>query len=159
MGQQVEVLRSNGTWSRGYINGVHRGGPHPHLVIRFVNKTWKRVLISEVEANIRPHVGEEILESLLEPAGATPKARDDFGGADDDISDTELLRACVQWEQCWTACHEPAGATPRAPSAASSPQASAITPCARFSAIQAALEHANIALSLSQPQQQCCTAC
>ena len=69
-------------------------------LLRFVNKDWKRVLISEIEANIRPHAGEEILESLLEPAGATPKARDDFGGADDGISDTERLRACVQWEQC-----------------------------------------------------------
>ena len=67
VGLMVEVRRSNGTWSAGYINGVHKGGPQPHLVIRFVNKDWKRVLLTEVEANIRPHAGEAILESMLEP--------------------------------------------------------------------------------------------
>ena len=106
MGQLVDVLRGNSTRSSGYINAVHRGGPPPHLVIRYANRDWKRVLLSEVEANIRPNAGGEILESLFEPAGATPKANEDFGSADDDISDTELLRACVQWQQCSTACND-----------------------------------------------------
>ena len=54
VGQLVEVLRSNGTWSRGYILSVHTGGPQPYLVIRFViSKDWKRVSISEVGTKIR----------------------------------------------------------------------------------------------------------
>ena len=98
VGQLVQVLRTNGTWSTGYVNGVYIDVPEPHLVIRFANREWKRILVSDVEAKIRPNAGNEILEECFEPAGTAPKANPGFANDADELSDTDNLQACVQYQ-------------------------------------------------------------
>ena len=98
VGQMVDVLRSNGTWSTGYVNSFHIDVPKPHLVIRFPSREWKRILVCEIDANIRPNAGNEILEDCFEPADAAPKTYRDSLDDDDELSDTEYLRACTLYE-------------------------------------------------------------
>ena len=84
VGQQVEVLRTNNTWSTGYVNSIHSDAAEPHLVIRFPDRQWKRVLIREIEAKIRPSSGSKILEECFTPAGAAPEANQAFANNDDE---------------------------------------------------------------------------
>ena len=98
LGQHVEVLRTNGTWSTGYVNSVYTDVPEPHLVIRFQNRQWKRVLLREIEANIRSSAGSSILEECFAPAGAAPEAKQTFASDDDELSDTDYLQACAQYQ-------------------------------------------------------------
>ena len=67
------------------------------------SRECKRVLISNIEASIRPHPGEEILESCLEPAGATPTTVHDLADRDDEFSDTDLSLALKSIEDSWEA--------------------------------------------------------
>lgn len=93
-GQMVNVRRSDGSWQTGIVNGVRSDAADPHLIIRFLDRKWKRVLVSEIEANVRPHAGQEINEISFEPAGATPPRGCDLHRSDNEFSDTELARAC-----------------------------------------------------------------
>ena len=97
VGQQVEVLRANNTWSTGYINSIHSDAAEPHFIIRFFNRQWKRVLLREIEAKIRPSSGMKILEDCFTPVGAAHEAKQAFTNSDDDFSDTDCLQACAQY--------------------------------------------------------------
>ena len=96
VGQQVDVLRTNNTWSTGYINSI-RGGAQPHLIVRLTNRDWKRVLIREIDAKIRPCPGSMLLEEFFTPAGAELDAEQAFANNDDELSDTDCLQACAQY--------------------------------------------------------------
>ena len=106
-GQMVNIRRTDGTWQPGIVNGNLTNGPHPHLIVRFLNGQWKRVLISEVDAKIQPHAGQEILQRSLAAAGATPRTEHATEirntqiseVSDTEISDTEIVQALDEFQR------------------------------------------------------------
>ena len=71
----------------------------PTRISSFVSRIEsKRVLIREIETKLRPSAGNQILEECFEPAGAAPEEKQAFANNDDELSDTDCLQACAQYQ-------------------------------------------------------------